>query len=125
MRDHRARARAATLRKHMTDAENRLWRHLRRRQINGYKFRRQHPIGPFIADFVCLETGLIIEVDGGQHAERMSEDGQRTRYLNSRGFKVLRFWNNEVLMDTDVCLQVICDALPPPQPSPASGGGSK
>ncbi|PKL96313.1 MAG: hypothetical protein CVV18_02225 [Gammaproteobacteria bacterium HGW-Gammaproteobacteria-8] len=111
MQKRRTRKTAIALRKQMTDAESRLWHFLRRRQLNGCKFRRQHPVGPFIADFACLEAGLIIEVDGGQHAERIAEDDQRTRYLNSCGFKVLRFWNNEVLKETASCLDVIADAL--------------
>ena len=81
----------------MTDTEMLLWRHLRSRNMSGLKFRRQHCIGSFIADFACVEKKLIIEVDGGQHAENADQDADRTAYLNSQGWTVMRFWNNEVL----------------------------
>jgi very-short-patch-repair endonuclease len=86
--------RAKQLRRDSTDAEKTLWRLLRARQLNGVKFRRQHPIGPFIVDFVCLEHHLVIELDGGQHA---SDTPGRTRFLESEGYRVLRFWNNQAL----------------------------
>ena len=111
MRTPNATTRARRLRTQMTDAEQRLWRHLRARQMLGYKFRRQHPIGPFVGDFVCLQTGLVIEVYGGQHGELAAEDARRTRYLNRQGFRVLRFWNHEVLQHTDACLEMILRAL--------------
>lgn len=124
MRNRRTQINAASLRKQMTDAEHRLWYHLRKRQLNGYKFRRQYPVGPFITDFACLDAGLIVEVDGGQHGDQQAKDEARTRFLEGRGFKVLRFWNNDVLQQTEVCLEAIASALePPPRPSPASGGG--
>jgi len=85
------------LRKNPTDAEAKLWRYLRHKQIDGYKFRRQHPLGQYVVDFVCLETMLVIEVDGGQHAESIRRDERRTAFLEKQGFRVLRFWNNEVL----------------------------
>ena len=78
-----------------------LWNILRRRQVSGYKFRRQAPIGPYIVDFLCLEIRLVIEVDGGQHSEQANYDACRTAWLESEGFKVIRFWNNEVLEETD------------------------
>ena len=78
-----------------------LWNILRRRQVSGYKFRRQAPIGPYIVDFLCLEIRLVIEVDGGQHSEQANYDARRTAWLESEGFKVIRFWNNEVLEETD------------------------
>ena len=81
----------------MTDAEKLLWQFLRDRQLGGYKFRRQHHIGPFIVDFVCLKKKLIIEVDGGQHGKQLESDANRSDYLKERGYRVLRFWNNEVL----------------------------
>lgn len=85
------------LRRNMTDAERLLWQALRNRQITGYKFRRQHPFGDFILDFVCLEKMLAVEIDGGQHTERQASDNVRTEKLVSAGFRVLRFWNHEVL----------------------------
>ncbi len=90
---------ARTLRKASTDAEAKLWQGLRARQLNGYKFRRQVPMGNYVADFVCLEARLIVEVDGGQHAERSDYDEARTDWLHAQGFCVLRFWNNEVLQE--------------------------
>jgi very-short-patch-repair endonuclease len=102
---------ARQLRQRMTDAESRLWRHLRRRNIEGFKFRRQHPLGPFVADFVCLEARLIVEVDGGQHGERESYDRRREAWLSEQGYRVLRFWNNDVLCETESVLEVIRDAL--------------
>jgi len=78
------------------------------------KFRRQHPIGPYLADFCCPEAFLVVEVDGGQHSEQVAADQSRTEYLRVRGFKVLRFWNNEVLHHTDAVLEVIVAALPLP-----------
>jgi very-short-patch-repair endonuclease len=110
----------------MTDVEHRLWYHLRQRQMNGCKFRRQYPIGPFVTDFVCLEAGLVIEVDGGQHSECEAQDDARTRYLEQRGFRVLRFWNDVVLRETESVLQVILEALRPhPDPPPQAGEGTE
>lgn len=113
---------ARSLRKDQTDAEKRLWYHLRDRRLAGHKFRRQHPIGPFIVDFVCLETCLIVDLDGGQHALEIEEDRNRTAYLETRGFRVLRFWNNQVLNETEAVLTVILGLLhaghPSPRPSP-------
>jgi primosomal protein N' (replication factor Y) len=105
------RARAKELRKNLTDAENKLWRHLRYRQIDGNKFRRQHPVGPYIVDFACLEKGLVVEVDGAQHGENAAYDSERSAYLQSKGFRVLRFWNNDVLTQTEVVKEVIMGAL--------------
>ena len=98
------------LRKNMTDAERALWFRLRSRQVEGHKFRRQHPIGPYVVDFVCLEQRLVVEVDGSQHMDN-PHDESRTRWLNAEGYKVLRFWNNEVLLETDAVLEVIQEAL--------------
>lgn len=81
----------------MTDAERRLRAALRQNQVDGARFRRQAPIGRYVADFVCLEHRLIVELDGGQHADPAEQDRQRTEWLESQGFHVLRFWNNEVL----------------------------
>ena len=88
--------RARILRKKMTESERKLWRHLRSSQMNGLKFRRQHPIGPFIVDFVCLEKKLVLELDGSQHMTNREYDASRTTWLNERGYKVIRFWDNDV-----------------------------
>jgi type II secretion system protein H len=119
--------RARTLRNNLTDTERRLWSRLKREQINGYKFRRQFPLGPFIVDFVCLEARLIVEVDGGQHAEQRQKDEQRDKWLASQNFHVLRFWDNDVLRETDAVVEAIVQALKnTPTPSlPRKGGGSK
>jgi very-short-patch-repair endonuclease len=118
------------LRAHMTDAENRLWKGLRGRQIAGFKFRRQHPFLDYVLDFVCLERRLIVEVDGGQHQDCEADQG-RDRRLHEAGFRTMRFWNNQVLQETDAVLEAIWTALQdesgeaaslmtpsPPQPSP-------
>ena len=102
---------ARKLRSSLTDAEKRRWRRLQRRQVAGHKFRRQQPIGPYIVDFVCFERRVIVEVDGGQHAEQRSYDEQRTLWLQARGYRVLRFWNNDVLKNTNGVAQAIVDAL--------------
>jgi very-short-patch-repair endonuclease len=117
---------ARALRKNQTDAEKLLWYRLRNRQLADCKFRRQQVIGPYIADFLCLEPKLIIELDGGQHATQQDQDQQRTRFLESLGYKVLRFWNHEVLNDTDAVLEVIRRAIvirfPHPNPLPEGEG---
>ena len=102
----------------MTDAEQRLWRFLRRKQVSGFKFRRQHPFGDYIIDFVCLEAMLAIEVDGGQHTAQQAKDTARTEYLKHAGFRVLRFWNNEVLNDIESVTAVIWRALQELDPTP-------
>ena len=102
---------ARELRNNPTDAERRLWQELKRRQIAGVKFRRQQPIGPFIVDFVCFERRVIVEVDGGQHAEQLHQDEQRTRWLEAQGYRVLRFWNNDVLANTEDVAQAILDEV--------------
>ncbi|GIW71093.1 MAG: hypothetical protein KatS3mg102_0635 [Planctomycetota bacterium] len=110
--------RARELRKEQTEAEAVLWRRLRRRQLEGWKFRRQHPVGPYVVDFVCLARHLVVEVDGGQHIERAEFDRRRSRFLQSRGLRVLRFWNNEVLGQLEAVLETIRQALLQPAPSP-------
>jgi very-short-patch-repair endonuclease len=112
----------------MTDAERRLWYYLRDRRLGGWKFRRQYPVGPYIVDFICPEKNLIIEVDGGQHAENEEMDLQRSAYLNKMGYRVFRFWNNQVLQETEAVLEAILAVLaegkqnsPSPQPSPPLG----
>jgi very-short-patch-repair endonuclease len=102
---------ARNLRKTQTDAERLLWQHLRNRQLCSQKFRRQFPIDSFIADFVCLEVKLIVELDGGQHAEQVEYDQYRTEQLQKRGFTVLRFWNNDVLQNTMGILEAIRMAI--------------
>jgi very-short-patch-repair endonuclease len=91
---------AKTLRREMTDAEQKLWKELRGRRLDRIKFRRQVPIGPYVADFACLEAKLIVELDGSQHAGEVRDD-IRTAELTARGFRVLRFWNDEVLRELD------------------------
>ena len=93
--------RARTLRRRMTDAERKLWRYLRGNQFNYHKFRRQVPVSPYIADFLCYELKLIIEVDGGQHSKQHFYDSKRTAFLNAHGFYVLRYWNNDVLLNIE------------------------
>jgi very-short-patch-repair endonuclease len=105
-----------TLRQKMTDAEQYLWRSLRRRQFNGFKFRRQHPFGDYVLDFVCLERMLVIEVDGSQHSPGRSADEVRTNKMVAAGFRVLRFWNHEVLGDIEAVHQAIWNALTTPSP---------
>jgi len=117
---------ARQLRNNPTDAERRLWQKLQRRQIAAAKFRRQQPISPFIVDFVCFEHRLIVEVDGGQHAQQVPYDEKRSRWLEAQGYRVLRFWNNDVLANTEAVAQSILEAVdgvsdPPPQSSPARG----
>jgi adenine-specific DNA-methyltransferase len=107
---HRIRKRARALRNNLTDAERHLWRHLRLRNIQGLKFRRQHPIAGFIADFACVEARLVVELDGGQHADATHYDEARTRKIEANGYRVLRFWNNDVLQQTDAVLEVIWKA---------------
>ncbi len=110
---------ARELRTNSTDAEKRLWYYLRANRM-GFKFKRQVPIGSFIVDFVCIEKRLIIELDGGQHQKAQAYDNKRTAELKRRGFQVLRFWNTEVLLETNNVLEVILHSLKPsPQPSPA------
>lgn len=106
-----ANERARALRHQLTDAERKLWSILRQRQLDGLKFRRQVPIGPYIADFVCLERRLIIEVDGGQHAIATDDDAARTDWLRAQDFRVIRFWNNDVLGKLDGVRAAICDAI--------------
>jgi very-short-patch-repair endonuclease len=123
--------RARRLRTEPTDAERTLWQHLRCRQLNGCRFRRQVPIGRYISDFVCFEKRLIIELDGGQHATQMDYDNSRTEWLSSQGFHVMRFWNNDVLRNMDAVLNEISRKVavilntPPSRPSPARGEGVK
>ncbi|GIL06493.1 MAG: DNA methylase [Betaproteobacteria bacterium] len=115
---------ARALRRSSTDAERLLWSKLRDRRLNGYKFKRQVPIGRYVADFVCLERMLIVEVDGGQHADRVASDRERTKELEALGYRVLRFWNNEVMGNLQGVQQTILRELaaaPHPNPLPMPG----
>jgi len=119
---------ARRLRREATDAERRLWFHLRNRQLGGFKFRRQETIGPFIADFACVACKLVVEADGGQHGTE--RDAQRTACLEALGWSVLRFWNNDILQNSDGVLTTIlgaCDerreGRPSPCPLPLAGEG--
>jgi very-short-patch-repair endonuclease len=105
--DTQATTRSRVLRRNQTDTEARLWHHLRDRRLAGCKFRRQVPLGPYFADFVCADKQLVIELDGGQHANQMDRDDQRSAYLNEQGYTVLRFWNDQVLRETDAVLEEI------------------
>ena len=108
---------ARELKRNMTDAEHRLWYHLRGKRLNGIKFRRQQSIGSYIVDFVSMEHKLIIELDGGQHSEQADYDAERTVFLNREGYRVLRFWNHEVLQQTEAVLAKIAEACTfPPAP---------
>jgi very-short-patch-repair endonuclease len=95
----------------MTEAERVLWAILRRKQLEGHRFRKQVPIGKYIVDFACLEKGLIVEVDGGQHAINQDDDKTRDAWLEREGYRVLRFWNNDVLSNRNGVLQRISEAL--------------
>ena len=99
------------LRSNMTEAEKAVWRMLRGGQMSGYRFRRQHPFGDYILDFVSLSARLVIEIDGGQHAEQVAADNQRDQFLRDAGFRVLRFWNNQVLTETEAVREAIWQSL--------------
>jgi very-short-patch-repair endonuclease len=119
--------RARRLRENQTDVENKLWSQLRGRQLNGVKFRRQHPIGPFVVDFCCVERGLVVELDGSQHVERSDADERRTKILERFGYRVLRFWDNELLNNLNGVLERISEVLedPHPRPLPLRGRGNR
>jgi len=112
-------SRARTLRRNSTQAEQKLWRLLRNPQRAGLKFRRQQPSGPYVADFVCFEARLIVEVDGGQHVEGTEAESRRTRWLEAQGFHLLRFWNNDVLGNPDGVAEAIERAVNSPHPLPS------
>src|SRR5689334_3037092 len=115
-----ATGRARKLRANSTDVELRLWHHLRSRSLAGFKFSRQEPIGPYIVDFVCREQKVVVEVDGSQHATD-PRDASRDQWLVEHGYRVLRFWNNDVLTNTNGVLETILDRLQAEQPPhPAS-----
>jgi very-short-patch-repair endonuclease len=105
------RADVRCLRREQTEAESLLWQHLRGKRLKGAKFRRQHAIGGHIVDFCCLRHGLVIEVDGGQHTEETEKDAARTARLEAQGFKVIRFWNDDVLRNLEGVLASIAESL--------------
>ena len=121
--------RARTLRKRPTDAERYLWRFLRFRQLKGVRFRRQVPIGVYIADFASIEARLVIEVDGGQHQDSLDYDRKRDREIERRGYRVLRFWDNQVLSETLAVVEEIARVLdeihPHPDLPPQAGEGAE
>ncbi len=129
--EYKTQTRAIRLRANMTDAEKKLWRHLRGRQLDARQFRKQVPIGNYVVDFCCLKAQLVVEVDGGQHDVHSAQDERRTRWLNAQGYRVIRFWNNEVLQNIDGVLQEIsrvlalphlrADTHPHPDPPPNRG----
>jgi very-short-patch-repair endonuclease len=109
---------AKTLRSHQTDAGLRLWYHLRAHRFLDFKFKRQKPIGNYIVDFVCIEKKLIVELDGGQHGGQMQYDQVRDAWLREQGYRVLRFWNNDVMQQLESVLEAILIALKTKAPSP-------
>ena len=130
MRGKQDHSRERGLRRQQTDAELLIWQCLRGRRLHECKFRRQHRVGPFYLDFICLEIGLIVELDGSQHLEPQQQhaDGLRTLYLERMGYRVLRFWNEEVLRDTDSVLDEIARAVQAPHPAfghPLPAGGAR
>jgi very-short-patch-repair endonuclease len=123
--------RAQSLRNNATDCERLLWKELRASRLDGQKFSRQIPVGPYICDFVCRRRMLVIELDGGQHSANADVDAKRSRFIESAGYRVIRFWNHEVMENLDGVLKAIVLALdacpkdpgPPPYPLPAGEGG--
>ncbi len=117
------------MRTYPTDAERRLWDRLRRKRIAGARFRRQYPLGQYIVDFACLPARLIVEVDGGQHSDNTDADGVRIAWLESQGYAVIRFWNNDVLSKTDVVIErieeIVQTRLDTPPPTPSRKGRGK
>lgn len=114
------------LRKRQADAEQKLWRYLRDRQLQGLKFRRQFPLPPYVLDFYCAERKLVLELDGGQHIESAQYDLERTAFLQARGFTILRFWNDDVILKTDAVLnRILLEIEKPPHPGPLPAGGER
>lgn len=110
---------ARQLRHQQTEVEQKLWFHLRNREFLNHKFRRQHPIGSYIVDFCCIEKRLIVELDGSQHLAQQTKDAGRTHYLQSQGYRVIRFWDNEIFNQLDGVLETIRLTLDPhPNPLP-------
>jgi len=117
MRGKQDHSRERSLRLEQTESERVLWTQLRGRRLSGSKFRRQHRIGPYFADFACPELHLVVELDGSQHLDQAKYDSTRTQYLQSQGYRVLRFWNDDVLLRMDDVLGEILGALRTPHPS--------
>ncbi|MDO8505147.1 MAG: endonuclease domain-containing protein [bacterium] len=113
---------ARTLRHTQTDGERKMWSFLRGRRLGGYKFRRQHPIGQYITDFCCEEKFLIVEIDGSQHGGQLEKDAARTRYLESQGYRVIRFGADTTVRETEVVVETILSALQKPSPVPTAVG---
>ena len=113
---------ARSLRKNSTDAEKYLWNHIRRRQLEGFKFRRQETIGRYIVDFINFERKIVIELDGGQHSIQRKKDEERDKLLKDQGYKVLRFWNNDVLKNIEGVLETVSLSLREKFPSPNGRG---
>lgn len=116
-RNRKTQKNAKELRYNQTDVEKKLWSKLRAKRLDGHRFRRQYPVGHYIVDFACIERQLIVELDGGQHAEQIAYDQGREGFLHDVGFRVLRFWNNEVLENMEGVLESIMTALQAPLPS--------
>lgn len=116
----RGKSNARTLRKSQTDAERKIWQLLRSRNLNDAKFRRQHPVGPYVVDFICINEKLIIELDGSQHQQDAAYDARRTAFLEQAGYRVIRFWDNDVLLKTENVMQAIHEAVVTPHPNPAT-----
>ncbi len=117
---------AKQLRRNQTDVERKMWSLLRSRSLSGYKFRRQQKIGPYVVDFCCFRPRVIIELDGSQHMEQAGYDQRRTELLSGQGYQVVRFWDNQILRETDSVLEAILkvlEAAPSPRPSPTGGRG--
>jgi very-short-patch-repair endonuclease len=117
---------AAKLRQNMTEAEKRMWYHVRRRHLGGFKFKRQWSIGPYVVDFCCIEKRLVLEIDGGQHSPE--KDARRTAELHAMGYRVVRFWNNDVLGNLDGVLTSLLgehQSHPHPGPLPLAGEGDQ
>lgn len=132
LRDKLTQVRARRLRNQSTEAERLLWRHLRRRQLGGFRFRRQVPVGGYVADFACMDAKLVIELDGGQHQEQVARDARRDARINVKGYRVVRFWNNQVFEETSAVLEVILHELlalrrvrPHPDLPPQAGEGTQ
>ena len=109
--DETPRDRGRRLRTESTEEERKLWQHLRAKRFGGFKFRRQHRIGPYFADLCCVKGRLIVEVDGGHHAEQKEQDATRTAYLTEQGYRVIRFWNEQVNREMEDILEAIYAAL--------------
>jgi very-short-patch-repair endonuclease len=122
--DNLRRDRARDLRRAQTDAEKKLWDRLKSGRLHGVKFRRQFPIGPFFADFCAAKELLVVELDGSQHMKMMARDEQRTKYLESLGYRVVRFWDNEALASTDEVIEKISGLLKDPFVARPRAGGS-